>query len=213
MRMGNDGTLSVNHPWYVTKNEVLRFIQSNVSWIETRKNKINERRTSFHFNQEINTLNYKISILPTEKGNIRAGISKKSAVIVIPSNTDISDPEVQDYIRKTIIRVCRRDAKEYLPSRVRELANIHGFNYNQVYVKLLKSKWGSCSSLGNINLNLFLMLQHSHLIDYIILHELSHTKEHNHSGNFWLLLNKITEGKAKELDKEIKNAFLFKTDK
>jgi predicted metal-dependent hydrolase len=85
------------------------------------------------------------------------------------------------------------------------MAAKHRFAFKAVYIKNLKSKWGSCSSQGNINLNLHLMRLPDHLIDYIILHELCHTRQMNHGPEFWKLLNTITGGKAQQLDKEMKN--------
>jgi hypothetical protein len=74
-----------------------------------------------------------------------------------------------------------------------------------VFIKNLKSKWGSCSSAQNINLSLLLVLLPSHLIDYIILHELAHTRHMNHSKAYWDYLDTLTEGKAKKYDREMKN--------
>jgi hypothetical protein len=209
MRIGNDGSIRVSHPWFVSKKEVERFIINNAEWIEIHKNKISKQKKSFSLNQEIKSFSHTIKILPTEKGKVRAGIKNEIVVIAIPETDDINSIEIQDYIRKIIIRICRNEAKLYLPQRVKELAIKHNFNYNQVFVKYLKSKWGSCSSAGNINLNLMLMLQPTHLIDYIILHELSHTIEPNHGKKFWDLLDKITDGKAKELNKEMKSCFFI----
>ena len=98
----------------------------------------------------------------------------------------------------------RKKAKNYLPGRVEELAERHGLSYNRVFVKNLKSRWGSCSSKNNINLNLHLMRLPEPLVDYVILHELAHTKEKNHGKGFRNLLNSFVAD-SRVYDKELKN--------
>ena len=71
------------------------------------------------------------------------------------------------------------------------------------FVKNIKTRWGSCSSLNNINLNLHLMRLPDHLIDYVILHELAHTKEKNHGKSFWNLVDSLVMD-LKEMKKELK---------
>lgn len=85
----------------------------------------------------------------------------------------------------------RRQAKEYLPVRLRELADQYGFEYNQLRIKHNVSNWGSCSTKGNINLNLNLMRLPSHLRDYVMLHELCHLRFMNHGPEFHALLEKL----------------------
>ena len=102
------------------------------------------------------------------------------------------------------LKLLRKKAKEYLPDRLQVLAVLHGFTYASIRIAKSKSRWGSCSSKKNISLSLFLMQLPSHLIDYVILHELCHTVEMNHSPKFWELLDKICNGKAKILRKELK---------
>ena len=83
------------------------------------------------------------------------------------------------------------------------LAEKFGFNYNKLFIKNLRSRWGSCSNRNNINLNLQLMRLPDKLIDYVILHELVHTEEKNHGEKFWAKLDAIT-GNAKVLAIEMK---------
>lgn len=82
----------------------------------------------------------------------------------------------------------RREARKVLPVRLAELAAEHGFEYNQVRIKHNVSNWGSCSSKGNINLNLNLMRLPEHLRDYVMLHELCHLRHLDHGPAFQALL-------------------------
>ena len=68
----------------------------------------------------------------------------------------------------------------------------------------MHTRWGSCSGLGNINLSLWLMLAPTHLVDYVIKHELAHLNEMNHGPRFWKELDAMTEGQAKMLAREIR---------
>lgn len=99
----------------------------------------------------------------------------------------------------------RNKASAYLPDRLKELAGIHGFAFRQIKISSSRGRWGSCSSKLNINLSFFLMLLPKHLIDYVILHELCHTREMNHGAAFWLLMDEVTGGKAAQLRRELKS--------
>jgi predicted metal-dependent hydrolase len=102
----------------------------------------------------------------------------------------------------------RQEAKSYLPKELERLAKEHGFKYKSVRIQKSKTRWGSCSSKATINLSLYLMLLPAHLIEYVLLHELCHTIHMNHSPDFWALLDKHTNGKAKELRCELKKQVL-----
>ncbi len=89
------------------------------------------------------------------------------------------------------VKQLRAEAKAYLPARLRELADLNGFRYNQVRIKHNVSNWGSCSVKGNINLNLNLMRLPEELRDYVMLHELCHLKHLNHGPEFHALLESV----------------------
>ena len=97
----------------------------------------------------------------------------------------------------------RAQAKAQLPPRLAALAALHGFQYKRVFIKNNRSNWGSCSSLGNINLNLRLVSLPQELQDYVMLHELCHLKYLNHSPQFHALLESVCPG-HRALEKQIK---------
>jgi predicted metal-dependent hydrolase len=80
----------------------------------------------------------------------------------------------------------------------------YNFPYNRSGFRCQKTRWGSCSGKNNINLNVNIVFLPKELQDYILLHELVHTKVKNHSRKFWAELDKYTQGQAKELSKKLK---------
>ena len=94
------------------------------------------------------------------------------------------------------------EAAQKIITRLRELADIHGFKYNRVTIRNQKTRWGSCSSKNNLNLNIKLSTLPLELMDYVILHELVHTKIKNHSPQFWRELDKYV-GNAKAIRKQL----------
>ncbi len=77
------------------------------------------------------------------------------------------------------------DAKQIIPQRVNHFAEIIGVKYNRISIKHQATRWGSCSAKGNLNFNCLLVLCPPEVRDYVIIHELCHLKELNHSQKFW----------------------------
>jgi len=96
----------------------------------------------------------------------------------------------------------RSAARKHLFDRVEQLARMHGFSYNRVFIKNQKTRWGSCSNKNNINLNINLVRLPQELIDYTILHELVHTRIKNHSPKFWDQMDALL-GDARKIDKKL----------
>lgn len=94
-------------------------------------------------------------------------------------------------------------ARRTLVDRLAELARRNGFSYNRVSIRRQKTRWGSCSSRNNISLNMSLVLLPLELMDYVILHELLHTRIRNHSRRFWAELDTLV-GDARAFDARMK---------
>ena len=117
---------------------------------------------------------------------------------------EADNPNLQAVFRKAIDQIMKKEAETYLPQRVSTLANANGLKYDHLDLRNMKSRWGSCSSAGRICLNIQLMRLPDHLIDMVILHELTHTVHMNHGPKFWAMLNDLCGGNIKALEKEIK---------
>ena len=84
-----------------------------------------------------------------------------------------------------------REAKEYLPARVRFWATQMGATVERITIRSQKTRWGSCSASGNLSFNCLLMLAPEAVRDYVIVHELCHRKEMNHSPRFWTAVETV----------------------
>ena len=100
------------------------------------------------------------------------------------------------------------EAVEYIPKRVEHFAKIIGVDYGRITIRNQKTRWGSCSSKGNLNFNCLLMLTPPEVIDYVVVHELCHRKEMNHSKAFWREVEKVIPN-YKEYVEWLKNCFLW----
>lgn len=197
----------VTVPRFLSFKMAKDFVESKMNWIQKNLHKIKSQeqlQTNFNIGSIFHTRFHYVIIDSTSKPNNSFSKLNNFIKIHISEKKEFQSIESQDYIRKIIEEVLRIEAKSYLPKRVDELAKKHNFTYQKLTIKNTKTRWGSCSFKNNINLSLHLMRLREELIDYVILHELVHTKVKNHSREFWTTLE-IHCPKSKSLDKELKN--------
>ena len=96
-------------------------------------------------------------------------------------------PPLSEAERKALIV----EARAYIPGRVAYYADLLSVSYGRITLRCQKTKWGSCSSQGNLNFNWLLMLAPAEVIDSVVVHELCHRKVMNHSGDFYELLHRV----------------------
>lgn len=82
-------------------------------------------------------------------------------------------------------------AKQIIPEKVAYYARLMGVTYGRITIRKQKSRWGSCSREGNLNFNCLLMMAPPEVLDYVVVHELSHRLEMNHSARFWARVEKV----------------------
>ena len=193
-------------PRWVSYLEGERILNTRIDWIKKHLPKIQNFEEANRVNYENGDLvskYHRIFFNDHNVDDVLVRIKEKRITISIPAELNQENERVQSAIKFAIEHALRKEAKEFLPIRINKLADEFGFSFNKLVVKNIKSRWGSCSYKNNINLSIFLMKLPEELIDYVILHELMHTKIKNHSPLFWNELIKIIPS-AKALDRELK---------
>ncbi|MDR0748848.1 MAG: M48 family metallopeptidase [Tannerellaceae bacterium] len=199
-----DGAVIGTMPVYGELSTMLAFVESNRSKLMVALQHPLLPKSILNEDSELQTNTFKLHIFRTDRDNFYMNLKEGTLHIACPEKTDFKDERVQQLLKGFIERALGHEAKRVLPKRLLALSKQFGFTYSSVKINNSKSRWGSCSTKGSINLSLSLMLLPAHLSDYVLLHELCHTKEMNHSERFWQLMNRVTNNKALMLRKELK---------
>jgi len=186
LRVAPDGTLRASMPMYAPLFLLKRLLKSSRAELREllqRSQPLNE----FKDGQQIGKSH---TIIVRSSSRFSTKVKGQHILVELPDDLTLDDPQVNRAIRDSIIAALRVEAKSYLPKRLAWLANQLGFSYEKVRFSHASGRWGSCSSNGTISLNIALMKLPFELIDYVLVHELSHTVQMNHSQDFWELVQK-----------------------
>lgn len=194
------GEVRVSMPYWLPYKAGEQFALSKTTWILSHKAK--STHSELEHGQSIGKAHRLHFAVEYSAVRISTRLASNEVRVTHPAHLSSSDPSVQRAARTASIRALRKEAEQLLPQRLQTLSEKTGLGYREVGIKYLKSRWGSCSSSKDITLNLFLMQLPWHLIDYVLVHELTHTKVMRHGRPFWDELEGHIPA-AKALRKEI----------
>ncbi|MDR0657825.1 MAG: M48 family metallopeptidase, partial [Mediterranea sp.] len=161
-----------------TDKEIKNAIESLRHKLQTMRQRLpGQRRIDPEFH--IDAPFFKLSLVSGQRDKFFARSEPGEMKIICPPTADFDDEKLQEWLHKVIEEALRRNAGAILPSRLSMLSRQHDLPCNKVKINSSRGRWGSCSAGKNINLSYFLVLLPQHLIDYVLLHELCHTKEMN----------------------------------
>lgn len=161
-------------PRFCSRKQAIKFVNENMDWILETLQKLPERKY-FSDGETISLFGQNVTISHQTKA--RCGVRLEGDTLIVSGGAEFLHRRVKDYIRKTA-------AEEFYKLSAPLAAKI-GCKINGICIKDTKSRWGSCSVLNNINYNWRIALAPQYAIDYLMAHEVSHLKHHDHSPDFW----------------------------
>jgi len=183
------GKVRVTIPAWTAYQAGVQFARLKAAWIAAHRPAAPQ--LLIH-NQPIGKSHHLQFIPKTGALKVTTRLQQQAIAISYPSIQMPTDAAVQTAARRAAIRALKRQAEQLLPIRLEELAQKYGFSYRKVTIKQMTSRWGSCDSQRNIALNLYLMQLPWPLIDYVLLHELTHTQVLRHGPPFWQAMDKLS---------------------
>jgi predicted metal-dependent hydrolase len=193
-------TIYVSGPWWVSNKDLLSFLEDQREWVQKSLTK-KEKRTRELIEDPNGTLPdllylgvaHPVTIIEDasiREGHVHISVEDSNVVIRYPiwDPDDIHLPENIAEARRVISEWLLDKAKNHLTKRTHEIANQHGFEFERLFIRSQTTKWGTCSTKRNLSLNRKLIQCPELVIDYLIIHELCHLREMNHSADYWKLV-------------------------
>lgn len=164
----------------------LLFVQKHKQWIQQQL--LDHAQNQFSNNSRIGK-KHRLIFINKVANNGSTEIRVNQTKITVKTDLNPASSAVKKQISQACERALKQEADSLLPQRVKSISHRHNLQYRGLKIRKLTSRWGSCSSKKEIALSYFLIQLPWNLIDYVILHELSHTIFHNHSRDFWAYMD------------------------
>lgn len=182
LSIAHSGQVRVSMPPWVPYRLGMEFVINKRSWIESKKIIRAPLRTGHRIGRQ-HILNF---VNRPDIHRVATRITRDNHInVLLPMDVACADQTAQAAAEKACLRALRHEAEGILPARLAQLAAMNGFEYKSVTIRRLTSRWGSCSEKKHIVLNSCLIQLPDTLIDYVIFHELAHTKIMAHGTVFW----------------------------
>lgn len=177
-----DGQVRLTQPTWLPYSASITFLNQKQHWVEQQRA---ARITTIEPGQNIGKRHTITFSAEPHIQSCRADFRENTIAIRYPLHLSHDSGEVQAAAQRAAKKALKQQASDYLPKRLVELSERTQLSFTSVATRHLKTRWGSCSTHKHITLNYYLMLLPYSLIDYVLIHELAHTRHMNHSPEFW----------------------------
>ena len=210
LRVLPDLGLEITVPRRFDQSAIPEIVRENREWIEQAVADIKSRGLDkrepwppqqLHLAAINQQLNITFAELPEGSDKWRAEMQADQLVLMTPG----SRADQRDMVARLVASLLKRKARQYLEPLTALHAEEQGMSYRRLSVRGQRTLWGSYSSSGTLSLNYKLLFLPPELVDYVVLHELAHTRHMDHSRAFWRLLDKMIPG-ARDLDDQVNDA-------
>ena len=181
MRLDKNGHVKVTTPWRFSKRNVISFIRDHQDWIQKQQEA--EKSTPFHDGMIVPIEGVDHVITHIEGKGIK--VTQEDGQLIVAGNIDRLPRAVERYLRKR--------AREIIVPLAHEKASTIGKKINRIAIKDTSTRWGSCSTKGNLNFSWRVIMAPPETLDYLVAHEVAHLQHMNHSHNFWDVCEGLSE--------------------
>lgn len=213
-----DATVEVRAPLRISQRRIDKFVDAKRDWIEQklaqmealqaervinaptygmripllgREVEVIGRCAAEHVLVALDEVQMMLEVMNAELDRGETHPEQTEPMTAMPERAAI-DPDLDDEgIRAALAEFYRALAAEYLPERVRYFARIMGVQPSAVKISNARKRWGSCSGKNSLNFAWRLMMTPPECVDYVVVHELAHIREHNHSPEFWAIVEDV----------------------
>ena len=205
LQITDDATLIVRAPFYVNDETIERVVLKRKDWLEKNKNSILKRDPKFSTREFVNGEGflylgkyYKLTIVDEQETALKLG------------NGFCLSRELLPNARQVFSQWYREKAHEKISERVKWYAQKRGFKYNKINITNAQKRWGSCSSKRNLNFSWRLIMAPLPVVDYVVVHELVHLEEKNHTKMFWNKVKMLMPDYEKHKEWLKRNGYLLR---
>ena len=194
-----DGEVIVKAPNFLCKNEIESFLKKHIDWIEKRLKEYQKNKKEFLEGEKFLFMGKEYPLVFKKKAKDKIFVKndetadklkKTDKEKILFDNAFIVNEKYKSKTKEILIEFYKKEAEKYILKRVEELAKKYNLKYNLVKISNAQKRWGSCSSKKNLNFSYRLIMAPKDVIDYVIIHELSHLRYFDHSKNFYKLVSK-----------------------
>ncbi len=200
LSVNSNGQVRVSMPYWAPYEAGVLFLKSKKRWVKQRLS--DQMPILLKDGVQIGK-SHKLVIINVSAENGVADVRVGSTLIEAKTTLPVDSFQVQSRLTAACEHALKKQSLQLLPARVKSLSERFNLPYSNLKIRKLTSRWGSCSTKKNISLSYFLIQLPWELIDYVILHELAHTKYLNHSSGYWDFMRTMVPG-VKEYRRELK---------
>ena len=188
-----DDTVKVTVPKNLSDQRIEELIKNRTVWIRQKlkiqTESIRPKAKEYVNGETFSYLgrNYRMKCVTGSTG----GVKLKNGYLTVPTESDTTGSHYESSVKAALKEWYRSRALDKLNEKTQRYSSIIGVSPKSVDVKEYKSRWGSCSSTGDVSYNWRIIIAPHHIVDYIVVHELCHLIEHNHGPRYWKHVERV----------------------
>lgn len=189
LKVDPSGQVMVITPRRVSQRTIDQFVSEHLHWIQEVQNKLASKKAHSEQDDKVMIFGQSFEKVVDQDLQAKVGITLKGKQVLIklPAGQTVTTKNIAKFMDSFL----KATAEKYIVPRTHQLAKIMKVSFNGITLREQKSRWGSCSSTGRLNFNWRLAHYPTPIIDYVIIHELAHRTEMNHSEAFWAIVKKF----------------------